>query len=446
MTHRAQIGALFVLACASSGCTWTRFDDILDNPPVERFDAPTGTSGLGTALAVFPTTIGWRLVASASDRVVAYDLGSGTDPSTTAATTESCVGDNSCVLAAHLTALKSQSLTGNLGCAAYGFGSRTDSSGTPSWNLWLSCDGSSRSLDLPQTAVDWLSAPNRFVTAQTVFEVAAPHRIDTPALAAALPDAAAIWFYADSSVQPVELPSLPNAQTAGRALAVIPYYDSDNNMAYIVAASSVTSNDTVWLFQVVPSATPSIVGCLSGSPQFGSLLATGNFDSDGIDDLLVADSTAVYAIAGSSLKALQPNSTPSCTPIGSAQVIARATCANLTDLNGCVGSGFASSIAAANLDGNPPDELIVGVQDTAVRGESAAGAVFLYRMGNKSFDVADGLFVSSASSEDRLGTSVATAAVSAVDSVLAGSPGDDSVMEFFCNRLMPAASRSARCP
>jgi hypothetical protein len=439
VTPRAQIGALLFLAYASSGCTWTRFDDVLDNPPVERFDAPTGTSGLGTALAVFPTAVGSRLVASAADRVVAYDLGAGTDPSTTAASTEKCVGDNSCVLARHLAAVKSESLTDNLGCAAYGFGLIKD---TTTWQVWLYCDGSARrSRDLPQKAIDWLSTPNRFVTAQTVFEVATPHRIDTPALAAALPDAAAIWFYDGSNASPVELPSLPNEQTAGRALAVIPY-----TSGHIVAASSVTSDDTVWLFQVLPNAAPSIVGCLNGSPQFGRLLATGNFDSDGIDDLLVADSTAVYAIAGKGLTELQPNSTPSCTPIGSAQVIARSSCANLTDLNGCVGSGFASSIAAANLDGSAPDELVVGVQDTAVRGESAAGAVFLYRVGHNGFDVADGLFVSSATSGDRLGTSVATAPVSAVDTVLAGSPGDDSVMEFFCNSLMPAASRSARCP
>ena len=286
------------------------------------------------------------LAAAASDRVVLFDLGTGTEPSTTATSSESCVGDSSCMLAKHLSALKSASRTDNLGCAAYGFGSVADSTGTPSWKLWLYCDGSvRRSLDLPATTADWLS--NNIVTSQTVFEVTTPHSIDQPALVAALPDAGAIWFYDDSTSPAIELPSLPNNQSAGSALALIPYASG-----YMIAASSAGSVDTVWLFQVDATATPSIVGCLQGSSQLGRLLATGNFDSDDTDDLLVADSTAVYAIAGSSLAALQPNGNPTCTPIASAQVIAKATCANLTDLNGCVGQDFASAIAAANLDGS----------------------------------------------------------------------------------------------
>ncbi len=441
MTLRTEIVSLVVLAYMSSGCTWTRFDDVMDNPPVEKLEAPAGTSSLGLSLVTFPTAEGTMLAAAATDRVVLFDLGTGTEPSTTATSSESCVGDNSCILSKHLSALKSASRTDNLGCTAYGFGSVADSTGAPSWKLWLYCEGSvRRSFDLPATAVDWLS--NNIVTSQTLFEVATPHRIDQPALVAALPDAGAIWFYDDSTSPAVELPNLPNNQSAGSALALIPFASG-----YVIAASSASSDDTVWLFQVDANATPSIVGCLQGSSQLGRLLATGNFDSDDTDDLLVADSTNVYAIAGSSLAALQPTGNPTCTPIASAQVIAKATCANLTDLNGCVGEDFASAIAAANLDGVAPDELVVGVEDTVVRGENAAGAVFLYRLGNDgAFTIADGLYVSTATAGDRLGTAVATAPVSAVEGVLAGSPGDNSVMEFFCNSLMPANSKSARCP
>ena len=441
MTLRTEIAlCLASLAGMTSGCTWTRFDDVMDKPPVERMEAPTGASSLGLSLITFPTADGTRLAATATDSVVVFDLGNGTDTPSAATSSESCVGDSSCILARHLAAFKSTSRTDNLGCAAYGFGSIAGNAGTPLWQLWLYCEGSvRRSLDLPDAVVTWLS--NHVVTAQMSFEVATPHRIDQPALVAALPDAASIWFYDDSTAKPVELPSLPGNQTAGSALAIIPYADG-----HVIAASSVGSGDTLWLYQVGSGTAPAIVGCLQGPARLGRLLATGNFDSDATDDLLVADATTVYAIAGSSLAALQPNSNPTCTQIDSAQVIARSTCANLTDLNGCVGEGFASAIVAANLDGVAPDELVVGVQDTVVRGENAAGAVFLYSLRNSRFDVADGLYVSTATAGDRLGTAVAAAPVSGVEGVLAGSPGDNAVMEFFCNKLMPANSKSARCP
>ena len=441
MTRLAAIGGcLMVFAAATTSCTWTRFDDVLDNPPVERLEAPSGTSSLGLSLATYPTAAGVTLAATASDHVVLYDLGTASEPSTIATSSQSCLGDNSCVMTKHLARLKSPARTDNLGCVAYGLGTIADSSGTPVGKLWLYCEGSvRRSLDLPQTLQDWLSG--RVLNAQSAFEVASPRLVDKPTLVAALPDAPALWFYDESNTLPVELPSLPDNQKAGRALAMIPYAGGT-----VVAASSLTTDDTVWLFQVVANTTAALTGCIRGTSQLGRLLATGEFDSDDVDDLLVADASTVYVIAGSSLAALPANGTPTCIDINSTQIIAKTGCANLTDLNGCVGQGFASSISAANLDGIPPDELVVGVPDAVVRGESAAGAVFIYGIHGTSFSVADGLFVSSATAGDRLGTSVTTAPISNVDAVLAGAPGDNSVMEFFCNSLMPAESKSARCP
>jgi len=87
-------GALIVL-----GCTWTRFDDVTDNPPVERFETPSSTSNLGLSIATYSGAIGTELVASANDRIALYDLGTGTNPSTTATSSQSCAGDNSCILA-----------------------------------------------------------------------------------------------------------------------------------------------------------------------------------------------------------------------------------------------------------------------------------------------------------------------------------------------------------
>jgi hypothetical protein len=117
----------------------------------------------------------------------------------------------------------------------------------------------------------------------------------------------------------------------------------------------------------------------------------------------------------------------------------------LTNLNGCNGEPFATAIAAGNLDGMSPDELLVGVPNTIVRGENAAGSVFVYAPGNGSFVPEDGLYISSAAAGDRLGTSLAVASQGQVDAIFAGAPGANSALAFYCNSRMPAQSKSSRC-
>lgn len=445
---KAVTSCAIALVCAAQACTWTRFDDITDNPPVEEFETPNGTTSLGLAMATYPTATGTTLAVAATDRIVIYDLGTGSEPSRTALASQDCVGDNTCILTRHMAGLKAQPITANEGCVAYGVGAVNDSSGTSLWKLWLYCEDATRhSLDLPQTLTDWFSG--RVVNAQTFADVATTRHSGIQPLVASMPDAATIWYYDGANPTPVVLPSLPNDQSAGRALAVL-VTDSVN----IVAASSVTPDDTIWFFQIDANVTPTLIGCVQGQSQFGRLLTTGNFDDDGIDDLVVADATSIYVIAGSSLAAWQPSDPSSCASIDSLQVLAQAGCANLPNLQGCVGQTFASAIAAANLDGTGPDELVVGVPDTIVRGETAAGAVFIYALHDGNLTAEDGLYVSSASAGDQLGTSVATSPVAGVDAgvdttvagIIAGAPGDNAVMAFYCNSLMPAEAKSARCP
>ena len=441
-------GCVVAVVCAALGCTWTRFDDVTDNPPVERLEAPNGTSSLGMSMAIYPSGTGTKLAVAASDRLVFYDLGTGTAPSQTATNSQSCVGDNSCILSRHLVGLGAESMTGNLGCVAYGLGIPKDSGGNPLLDtngkprveLWLYCEDSKRSsLPLPPSLTDWF--PVHPVSAQTVVEFATTRHSGTQPLVAAMPDANELWFYSGTDATPVELPPLPNSQSAGQALAIVSY-----GTGYVVAASSSNPADTVWFYQIESGTAPVLTGCISGPSQLGRLLATGKFDADDIDDLLVADATTVYLIAGSSLVVSSPGSVPACTSLDSARVIAKVTCSALTDLDGCVGQPFAAAVAAANLDGTAPDELVIGDPNTVVRGENAAGAVFIYQLQGGAFNVKGGLYVSSATAGDRLGTSLAAAPVGKVEGVMAGSPGDNSVMAFYCNSLLPADSKSARCP
>jgi len=427
-------GALIVI-----GCTWTRFDDVTDNPPVERFETPSSTSNLGLSIATYSGAIGTKLVASANERIALYDLGTGTNPSTTATSSQSCAGDNSCILARNLAAVKSEALTDNTGCVAYGMGTVTESSGTASGKIWLYCEDAARhSLDLPPKMQSWLASTS--LTHQSTFLVASPRDWTTAALVAASPDASLAWFYPGSTATAIELPALPDGKYVGRALAVIPHDSS-----YTIAASSQTTNE-VYVFEVDATGTPSLTGCLAGPEQFGRLLSSGKFTvGSSATSLLVADAWTIYAIDVSPSALPAPSATPTCIDVAATNAV-KASCASIGNVDGCGSQPFAASIAAANLDGIDIDELVVGAPETNVRGESAAGAVFVYARDGNEFKVTDGLFVSSATSGDRLGTSVAAAPAAGIDRIVAGAPGDNSVMEFFCNSRVPAGAKAARCP
>ena len=434
---KALARSLIAMICAVQGCSWTRFDDVTDHPPVELLETPDGIAALGLSMATFPTALGTTLAVAGTDHLVTYELGTGADPSRTAASSQSCAGDSSCIFARHLAGLKDQPSFSPKGCVAYGLGTAP---GQTFGKLWLYCEGGQRhSLDLSTTPTEWLATG--VVDAQTVVEIATTQHGEFQPLVASLPDAAAIWFYDGTSMTPIELPSLPDNQVAGRALAIIPY-----NSEFVIAASSVSTPNEVWLYRIDVKASVTLIGRIQGPPEFGRLLATGQFDADAIDDLIVADATEVHIIAGSSFVALPDNIAPPVTTFDKSTAIANVSCSTLTDLNGCSGQVFASAVAAANLDGVGSDELVVGAADTVVRGENAAGAVFVYAQENGNLVAKDGLFVSSASAGDRLGSSLAIAPVASVDAIVAGAPGANSVMAFYCNSLMPAASKSARCP
>ncbi len=429
--------SVFGTLCA---CTWTRFDDVTNQPPVEKFDAPDSAAGIGQSMTTFPTAAGSELAVTSQDKLVLYDLGSGASPSSSAATVQSCAGDSSCLLATQLAGLSPSALFEHFGCVAYGVGTSTDSAGTKSGQLWLFCENlQRRSLPVPDAFATWIAGPS--VTSKTQVKMSTTRRGDVQPLVAAVPDASSIWFYDGVDPLPVDLPAPPDGQVAGRALAII-----SDPAGYLVAASSVTPDNNVWLYRVKNDRTTALVACIQGVAQFGRLLTTGQFDDDDIDDLAVADGQSVTIIKGSALSSLADNGDATCTALDKTQVIGQVQCAQWSVLDGCAVQPFAASLASGNLDGAGPDELLIGVPNTSVRGESAAGAVFIHSVANGSFRTVQGLYVSTASSGDLLGSSIAVAHESDIDAVIAGAPGSNSVMAFYCDSLMPAQSKSARCP
>ena len=439
------------MVCA---CTWTRFDDVTDNPPVEKLVTPNNASGIGVSMTTFSAADGIDLAVTSQDELVIYNLGSGAAPSRNAAAVQPCNGDASCVLAKQLAGLGHSALLENFGCVAYGVGTSTDDTGAAIGNIWLFCeDMQRRSLPVSDSLAAWLSGHT--ITNKTLVNMSTTRRSDvrplvpdastrpadaTP-LVVAVPDASVILYYDGVEPVPVELPTLPYGQVAGRAVAVI-----GEPTGYLIAASSIDPDNNVWLYRVKDDRTTALVGCIQGPAEFGRLMATGNFDDDEVDDLAVADEQSVTIIKGSSLSSIADSANITCTSLDATQIIGPVQCSRWSVLDGCAAEPFAESLASGNLDGVGPDELIVGVPGTSVRGESAAGAVFIHSTASGSVRTVQGLYVSTASSGDLLGNSIAIAHVSDIDTVIAGAPGISSVMAFYCNSLMPAQSKSARCP
>ena len=440
MTHARLRSVLLVWSASIAiSCTWSRFDDVTSNPPVERLETPGSATGIGLSMAAYATRSGAMLAATSTDQLVVYDLGSGVQPSLNAATIQSCAGDASCVLGKQLAGIGPQNLFDNLGCVAYGVGTATDGSGAETGQVWLFCeDLQRRALPVPEAVAGFVTGSMNRNTAVTFSTT----RSGSPQpLVVAIQDASAIWYYDGADSTPIALPALPDGQPAGRALAVIAESSSS-----LVVASTATPDNEVWLYRVSSDRTAALVGCIQGPAQFGRLLATGRFDDDTIDDLAVADGDTVHIVSGSSLATLADAADPTCVPLESVQSLGQVLCPQLSELDGCAAQPFATSMVAGNLDAAGHDELIVGAANTSVRGESAAGAAFIHTVTNGSLKAVQGLYVSTASSGDELGSSVAIAHVSDIDTVIAGAPGSSSVMVFYCNSLIPAQSKSARCP
>src|SRR5512142_554590 len=202
-TGRLMLGS--AAACAALGCTWTRFDDVTDNPPVERFDVPNDTSNAGQSLATFHSATGnVTLVASSSDKLLVYGLGSGVQPSRNAIAERACAGDASCVLAQQLTGLVASPMTGNTGCVAYGIGTSDPGTPTAAVNILLMCeDLELRSLPVPDTMSQWMAGHT--VSSSTALSMATTRRGDPQPLVVSVPEAGITWFYDGVESAPIEL-------------------------------------------------------------------------------------------------------------------------------------------------------------------------------------------------------------------------------------------------
>jgi FG-GAP repeat len=168
---------------------------------------------------------------------------------------------------------------------------------------------------------------------------------------------------ASSAACPIAISTtLPSLELVNRAV-VIGAFMGGTALQVAVGTPVTSGGGSVSFFSV--NATAGTVGCVqvlsapaAADSRFGQALAIGDFDNDGIPDLLVgAPPTRAYLYRG---------------PIAAGA----APAATITDSSG--GGDFGAAVAALNLDGKPGDEALIGDPNATVDGQAQAGNVSIY--------------------------------------------------------------------
>src|SRR5262249_1332807 len=145
-------------------------------------------------------------------------------------------------------------------------------------------------------------------------------------------------------------------------------------------AVGAVSDGKVYAYAGDPGAPAAIqhIGCAGdGVAPSGDVIAFGDVDRDGIDDLLVAQGSgagrvvAVYAGKDAPAGA-SPSECFNAWPAPSTPL----RCQDFGGVGGCDGDvGFASSIAVGDLDGDGANEVAIGAPKATAEGNGGAGAV-----------------------------------------------------------------------
>jgi hypothetical protein len=166
----------------------------------------------------------------------------------------------------------------------------------------------------------------------------------------------------DSAACPIALSiSLPSSERISRAVVIGPLMASGVQIA--VGTPEISGGGSVSFFTV--DATGSTLGCTqvlkapaATDSRFGQALAIGDFDGDGLSDLLVgAPPNRAYLYKGPIAALAAPTAT-------------------ITDASS--GGDFGASLAALNLDGKIGDEALIGDPDATVGSQTEAGNVLIF--------------------------------------------------------------------
>ena len=165
---------------------------------------------------------------------------------------------------------------------------------------------------------------------------------------------------ADVTACPIVLGNVPSSERATRAMVMGALLASGPGVAIGVPGAAAPGSV---VFYSVSAAAVTCAGILSApsvaDSGFGAALAVGDFDGDGLPDLLVgAPPNAVYLYKGPLTLPAVPTATA------------------LKPDNTYV--EFGSSVAALNVDGVKGDEALIGDPGAIINGTSGAGNVTVY--------------------------------------------------------------------
>lgn len=442
-----SFGWVGLLALAASGCSWSRFDDITGNSPVLLLEKPGSMkSGFGVSLGTLTRNGQTSVLVGGAVGVsgaALYDLGDGTSPSTTALDSAYCSGGSAqCFLSSSFGSFaNATSGVSRPQCYAVGTGSLGTS------GIVVRClDATEYPLPVPPNALKLLDFSLR--ESQPYDYPMATDRTDDPVLLVTLPEQQMAWFYASQSTKPSEL-SIPKGllektdKGFGSTLAVLTVG------AERVLAVGNPGKSQVLLWKTDGGSGSEYIGCLGGVAGLGRALAAGNVNTDDVNDLVISDASNVHVIDGQALSELPATQSNECSfsSLPEGALLGSFGCGSSTSTSNCEGSAFGAAVAVGDLDGDGDGEVVVGAPQMTVRGESAAGAVLVYDAETPADAAfAEVKFLSSAESNDGLGSVLATPHIKGRDVIVAGAPGNGKAALFYCSSLLAPGAAGSRCP
>jgi hypothetical protein len=456
---------VLLLGAASVGCSWSRYDDVVENSPIVLLNRPKAlVDGFGSSLATATVDDSVTLLVGGAplhSGGAEFELGLSDGPTIEARDTGHCLGgDTPCYFSSSPLALaraRGPSKTPQPLCFVDGAGTvpSGDADGDDTGVVVRCVDDVEYALDVPLVVADLLDFSFRN-TQPTPFRFAADGGPDQAFLATA-DEETAVWFYPSLSRAFVDIPN--PASTKGR-------WDAPQRRTLAVArvggdarllAVGVPDDGAVRLFFAPDGVTPSYVGCLGGTPGFGRAFAAGPVVAeDANDELVISDDSVVYVFDAAKLATLAPlppaagvDCSLGSLPEGS--LVTSFTCGSTKNISGCSGSDFGVALAVGDLDGDDDGEVVVGAPNMTVRHVNHAGAMIIYDVeppqSSKEhlYDFKDIAFLSSADADDQLGRSIALPKIEGRQILAAGAPGGGKVALFYCPSFLPASLKGERC-